>query len=354
MSLAEPGLLDLLTAWTFTPLGDLLIVLGVLAYAFGVHRVRSRGGTWPVARTVAAGGAVVALVAGLNSAMAVYGHVLFWVHMLQHLTLIMVVPVLLVWAQPIRLAGEAGASRVVDAVLRNPAVRFVTHPVVTMAFYAAVLVLTHLTAFQAEMPTTPWMHEFELVIYLVSGYLFFLPLAGDERTPWDVPYALRLAVLAVGMGADTLVGIALMLTGHPIADFSTMRGAWGLDAISDQHTAGGIMWALGDGLMMLLMIVIGVRWGMARPDQQTMGRWLEGARSRELLDDDTDRADASVDDDEDALARYNARLAALHGIDRGTAARTGEGTGTSVTTARHGGGAGNVDEPGPSTSGGGT
>lgn len=316
MSLAEPGLLGLLAAWTFTPLGDLLILLGALAYAYGVRRVLARGGEWPLTRSVAGAGAVLGLVVAMNSAMAVYGHALFWVHMLQHLTLIMVVPVLLVWAQPIRLASDAGAARAVDAALRNPAVRFVTHPVVTLALYTAVLVLTHLTAFQAQMPTTPWMHEFELVAYLVSGYLFFLGLAGDERTPWDVPYMLRLAVLAVGMGADTLVGITLMMTGHPIADFSMMRGAWGLDAISDQRTAGGIMWALGDGLMMLLMIVVGVRWGLTRPERQTMGHWLEGARSRALLDDDAAGTDEGVDDDEDALARYNARLAALHGLDR--------------------------------------
>lgn len=322
MSLAEPDLLGLFTSWTFTPVADALIALGVLAYAYGVQRVRARGGAWPVARSVAAGGAVAGLVVALNSAMAVYGHALFWVHMLQHLTLIMVVPVLLVWARPIRLASDAGGSRAVDAALRNPAVRFVTHPAVTISIYTAVLVLTHLTAFQAEMPTTPWMHEFELVVYLVSGYLFFLPLAGDERTPWDVPYMLRLAVLAVGMGADTLVGIALMLTGHPIADFSTMRGPWGLDAMSDQHTAGGIMWALGDGLMMLLMIAVGVRWGTAAPERQTMGRWLEGARSRELLDD-ADGTTGDVDDDEDALARYNARLAALHGIERRPTAHPG-------------------------------
>ncbi|MDN5919291.1 MAG: cytochrome c oxidase assembly protein [Pseudonocardia sp.] len=323
MPLAEPTLLGLLTTWTFAPVGDALILLGVLAYAYGVRRVHTGGGAWPVTRSAAGAGAVVGLVVALNSAMAVYGHALFWVHMIQHLILIMVVPVLLVWAQPIRLAHDAGAARAVDAALRNPAVRFVTHPVVALALYTAVLVLTHLTAFQARMPTTPWMHEFELVAYLISGYLFFLPLAGDERAPWDVPYMLRLAVLAVGMGADTLVGIALMLTGHPIADFSTMRGPWGLNALADQHTAGGIMWALGDGLMMLLMIVVGVRWGLARPERQTMGPWLEGARTRALLDDpeadtdaDTDRSGQGVDDDEDALARYNARLAALHGLDR--------------------------------------
>lgn len=316
MPLGAPTPLGVFTTWTFAPVADVLLLLGALGYALGVRRVQARGGTWPRARSAAAAAAVVGLVLALNSAMAVYGHALFWVHMIQHLTLIMVVPVLLVWAEPIRLAHDAGAARAVDAVLGNPAVRLLTHPVVTLAFYTAVLVVTHLTAFPDAMMTTPWVHDLELVLYLVSGYLFFLPLAGDERTPWAVPYLLRLAVLAIGMGADTLVGVALMLTGHPVADFAAMRGPWGLDVLSDQHTAGGIMWVVGDGLMMLLMIIIGVRWGLARPEEQTMGRWLEGARARVLLDGDEEQEAAGVDDDEDALARYNARLAALHARDR--------------------------------------
>ena len=52
-------------------------------------------------------GGMVVLVVALNSSMAVYAHSLFWVHMLVHLILIMVAPVLLVWAQPVRLVRDA-------------------------------------------------------------------------------------------------------------------------------------------------------------------------------------------------------------------------------------------------------
>ena len=52
--------------------------------------------------------AMLTVVLALSSSLAVYAHNLFWAHMIVHLLMIMVVPVLLVWAQPIRLAHTAG------------------------------------------------------------------------------------------------------------------------------------------------------------------------------------------------------------------------------------------------------
>lgn len=310
-----PDLSAVLTTWTVSPVADVLILLATAGYL----RLATRGGQrWPRRRIAAWAGAVLVLVLALDSSVATYAHVLFWVHMVQHLMLIMVVPVLLVWAQPVRLVAERGGPRLsgsVEAVLGARVTRAVTAPPVTLGLYTAVLVLTHLTGFQELVVANPWMHDLEVVLYLLSGYLFFVSLAGTERTPWNVPYLLRLAVLAVSMGVDTLVGIVLMLTPYAVAPgFDAGHPGWGPGALGDQEVAGAIMWVAGDGLMMLLMIVIGVRWGMAGAADQTMGRWLEGARARTLLDSGSADGFTRVDDDDDALAAYNARLASLHGL----------------------------------------
>jgi cytochrome c oxidase assembly factor CtaG len=63
-----------------------------------------------------AAAAVVAVA--LVGPVGVYGETLFWVHMVQHLALIMVVPVLVVWAQrarrPRRCADAAFAARLLS------------------------------------------------------------------------------------------------------------------------------------------------------------------------------------------------------------------------------------------------
>jgi putative copper resistance protein D len=166
----------------------------------------------------------------------------------------------------------------------------------------------------------------ELGLYLVSGWLFFVSLLGVEKISWSLPYLLRLVVLAVGMGADTLTGVVLMLGSTPVAPvYGAAHPGWGPSLLRDQELAGAIMWFGGDLLMMLLMIVVAVQWGRAGADRQGLGDWLEGARRRAVLGaDDAARTEGSagppggdidIDDDQRALDAYNATLAALH---RGT------------------------------------
>jgi putative copper resistance protein D len=109
------------------------------------------------------------------------------------------------------------------------------------------------------------------------------------------------------------------------------HSGWGPNALRDQQVAGAIMWFGGDLLMMLLMIVVGVSWSRAEPDQQGLGGWLEEARRRALLGAGDAHGDngahgagwagrelvdvaVDVDSDQRALEVYNATLAALHGL----------------------------------------
>ncbi|NMI01997.1 cytochrome c oxidase assembly protein [Pseudonocardia acidicola] len=315
-----PRAATVLSTWTQAPIADGLIVIATFGYL--VLAVRAgrivEGGRWPWLRVAAWLAAMGVLVIALDSAVAVYGDVLFWVHMIQHLLLIMVVPVLVIWAQPIRLlrtvSGPRGQTRLERAVASR-VVRVLTFPPITLAFYAAVVVLTHLTGFQQLAATDHTVRALETALYLLSGYLFFLPLVGSEAGPWSLPFLLRFVLLVAAMGVDTLAGVALMLTSTPLAPaYAAAHPGWGPGAVPDQGVAGAVMWFGGDGLMMLLMIAVGLQWGLADQDQQGLGSWLEGARRRALLGPGgADENAGDVDQDQRALDAYNAMLKSLHG-----------------------------------------
>ncbi|HEY6424561.1 MAG TPA: cytochrome c oxidase assembly protein [Pseudonocardiaceae bacterium] len=299
-----------MTTWTSAPIVDVLAVFAVAGYLVAVRRLP--GTAWPAHRTACWLGGVVVLLVSVHSSIEVYGHALLWVHMIQHLLLIMVVPVLLVWAQPIRLAwGRIPGGQVA---------RWLTFPVLAMGFYTAVLVITHLTGFPEAMATQTWAHNTEQVLYLVSGYLLFLPLVGSEASPWSVPHLVRFAVLGLAMGADTLVGVALMLTGQPLAPSTMlMRPGWGPSLLEDQGWSGAIMWVGGDSLMMVLMLAVVAQWS-AIGSRARLGDWLESARRQSLVgigppcgaDRDTVGASSDIDADEAARQAYNRMLANLH------------------------------------------
>ncbi|AZG46380.1 cytochrome c oxidase assembly protein [Gordonia insulae] len=317
---------DVWSSWTATPLVWALLAIATLCYLLAVRRADH----WPQVRTVCWFVAIAGFVVALNSGLATFAHHLFWAHMVVHLVMITVIPVFLVFAQPIRLATVAldrrGARRV-ERFMDSRAIRFVTAPYLTVPLYTAVLVLTHLTGFQQRMAEHMWIHDAELVLYLVSGYLMLLPLIGDELTGHDYTYLVRFATLLLSMGADTFVGVILMLTGYDLAPgFAQSRMGWPAHAIlnpsamNDQSAAGAIMWWAGDGLMMVLLVVLAWQWiraeGLGRGRQVSAAEHL-GTRRPSFLE--SARQDAlgaesiRVDDDDAALAAYNARLAALNG-----------------------------------------
>lgn len=105
-----------------------------------------------------------------------------------------------------------------------------------------------------------------------------------------------------------------MMTRTSLAPSYADSRDWGPSALVDQSVAGAIMWFAGDGLMMMiLMVIIGGRWIAHRNDSgASLGPWLDSIRRQTTLGNHADSS-IDLDDDDAALAAYNARLAALHG-----------------------------------------
>lgn len=311
--------------WGWRPVWDAVIVLLLAGYVWGLVTARRRGepGAHP-ARVVSFVTGLAVLFVTLNSAVDVYAMALFWDHMVEHLLLIMVVPALLVAGHPITVlrAALAGPGRArLDAFLHTRPVKVLTHPLTTVAIYSAVIVGTHLTSFMDVMATHMWVMTAEQVLYLVSGYLFLLPLIGAEPIAWNLPHLFRVALLLFAMTPDTVVGIVLLQSNQNL--FPLMHAAhpdWAPSAVRDQQIGGALMWAAGDGIMMFLAVAVVVAL-IANPRRgAVIGTWLEGVRRRELaahvaqgdpreagFDDDAD-----VDDDDAVLEAYNRMLQRLN------------------------------------------
>lgn len=312
-----------LTHWELRAGWDLLALLALVGYVVGLHRAHRRGrrAVHP-ARVVSFVGGLVLLVVTVGSGIEVYGQVVFWVHMIEHLLLIMVVPALLVLGHPLTVlvAATDGRSqeRVRHALTSGP-VALLTHPAVGFLLYAGVIVGTHLTSFMDQMMLHPWLGFVEQLLYVGSGYLFLLPLIGNEPIRWHPPMLLRIFLLVVGMVPDTVVGIVLLQTETNLfPGMLGMRPAWAPDAVHDINIGGGIMWAGGDGLMMFLAVGVVIALLVTGDRGDLIGGWLEGVR-RDTLREHLDRAGddgeldegVDVDDDEAALAAYNRMLARL-------------------------------------------
>jgi cytochrome c oxidase assembly factor CtaG len=148
-----------------------------------------------------------------------------------------------------------------------------------VAAYAAAITATHLTGLANQVETNQTLHDAEHALFLVVGYLFFLPIIGREPIRWRLSYPVRFIILVLVMPVDTFTGLVL---GYGTAGTPGIpqgpRPAWAPSPVQDLHAGGAVMWIAGDAIMFGLMMLVFLAWSM---DERagTSGRgWFEAAR----------------------------------------------------------------------------
>jgi putative membrane protein len=126
-----PGWGALVTTWRPSWLVDGLVIAAALAYTIGVRPPARRGMRWARARVLAFAVALIGLVVTFDSAVGVYRHPSFAVHMIMHLMLIMVVPALWVASGPVELTRRVGSEptrELIGSINASPAARASSTP----------------------------------------------------------------------------------------------------------------------------------------------------------------------------------------------------------------------------------
>ncbi|CAM5253270.1 hypothetical protein SCHAM137S_05682 [Streptomyces chartreusis] len=128
-------------SWSADPFFLVACLVGLALYAWGVVRLRRRGDEWPVGRTVSYVVGVLSVMLVMCTGLNDYGMVMFSVHMVQHMVISMLSPILLLLGAPITLAlramppagrGRKGPREWLLALLHSRYMRIITHPAFTI------------------------------------------------------------------------------------------------------------------------------------------------------------------------------------------------------------------------------
>jgi cytochrome c oxidase assembly factor CtaG len=305
------------TQWQAAPVVTACVALLAGLYVWGVVRVARQhpANRWPAWRTALFMAGLAVVVLALQSGIGRYDDVLFWDHMVQHLMLIMVVPPLLIFGQPITLLLHASRNPLhtwVKRILRSPVASFLTWPVFGFAAYAVAIVVLHLTAVANLIARNDVAHEAEHVVFLLVGYLFFLPIIGSEPIRWRLSYPAKLILLFLIMPVDTFTGIVLGYGNRGTPGLPTgPRPAWAGTATADLHAGGAAMWVAGDALMFVMMMVVFLMWSTDSGAESRSRGWLEAAR-RATVAPGVASPEIDIDEDDTQLAAYNEYLSRLN------------------------------------------
>lgn len=163
-------------------------------------------------------------------------------------------------AAPLLLAGAETGGRV---ILPERLGRVVTHPLVGLGAYSAILAVTHLPAVVESLMPTQFGSFVVDMLWLGAGLALYAPVV--VRRPYS-----RLGLLvSVGyLFAATIVSAipAALLTFSRLPIYALYELAprvTGLSAREDQQVAGLVMKVVGDPLVWVAMAVTFVRWQRA-------------------------------------------------------------------------------------------
>jgi cytochrome c oxidase assembly factor CtaG len=215
---------------------------------------------------------LLSILLALQSPIEVLARQLFWVHMVQHLLLMVVAAPLLALASPWTRLWRAlplGLRRsVARPVFRHrrlgwlrAAYQQVSRPSVIWVLAAANLWLWHLPPIYNMTLTNHLVHHLEHSLFLLLGIAFWAHLI-DQR-PFRAPLGTlaRAGYVFLAMVQSWgLAGVLSFATG-PFYSYALLPSRPGdISALTDQQLGGGMMWVPGAITYSIALLVFLFRW----------------------------------------------------------------------------------------------
>src|SRR5664280_1209168 len=300
------------TLWRIDWLWLAVAVIAVALYLVGVRRMRARGDSWPMLRTIGWVMGWVIFVWATSGAPGVYGRVLFSMHMVMHMTVSMVAPILMVLAAPVTLALRTVAPRrdhtlgpreLLLALVHSRFLAVIGNPVVAAVIFFGTLIVFYFSPLFDLALRTHTGHVLMTAHFLLAGYLFAWVLVGIDPGPRRWPPAILLVILFGTISFHAFFGVALTTGTTLLAPtfFQGLHLPWHVDLLADQRIGGAVAWGIGELPTLILALLVTRAWVRSDSAEST-------------------RLDRQADRDDDAdLNAYNAHLGALSGRSEPTA-----------------------------------
>jgi putative copper resistance protein D len=262
-----PDLATIALAWTFEPLVAIPLALAALGWIAMVDRIDRRHpeSRVPLIRTVTFLGGLFAIAVALMSGIERYDTTLFSVHMVQHLVLMLVAAPLIALGAPItqilRVASPRVRQRWILPILHSRPIATLGHPVVTWSIFTVVLWFGHFSPLFDRALDDPFVHDLEHGLFLSAALLFWWPVVGLDPSPHRMSYPARIGYLLLQMPFSSFLAMVVLFAETPLyRHYATLGAPYGITAIADQQLAAGIMWFIGDVVLIAAILTVIAVW----------------------------------------------------------------------------------------------
>jgi putative membrane protein len=267
------------SAWPVEPV--LLVSLTAIAclYWLGWSRLSRVAGGIAVSTSRAAAfiTGLAAMAVALLSPVAVYSERLFFMHMIQHLLLLLIAPPLLLLGKPLvpmlwglpsswrRRVGQMLGPGHVLARLGDT----LTMPLVAASAFVITIAVWHIPVFYDAAQGRTLTHDLEHLMFFGTALLYWWPVihpAGGRRR---LSYGLAVPYLLPPFLESLVIGVLLTFADRPLyRTYAEMEMPWGFSVVSDQQLGGLIMWIPGG--MLFLIPLIGLLTAVLRNEERSV------------------------------------------------------------------------------------
>lgn len=265
---------DLWQAWNWDPWLLLGLTLTGYMYSRGVYALWRRAGvgrgvTWRQLWLFGLG--LVALVVALISPVDALSEALFSAHMVQHMVLIYVAPLLFVlgappvlWIWALPRAWRRPTTRWWRASLWQRLWGYLLHPLTIWGLFGLVLWVWHAPALYQAAVLSRAIHLLEHASFFGASLLFCWLLVhgrGQSCPKGGASDGAILLVLFTTALHSGLLGALLTFAAtplYPVYRLGVMQ--WGLTLLTDQQLAGVIMWIPVGFFYLGAMLILVARW----------------------------------------------------------------------------------------------
>ncbi|WP_241548847.1 cytochrome c oxidase assembly protein [Gordonia alkanivorans] len=267
-----PTFVRFFTDWRFDLIFGLAAIVLAAVYIRGVVRLKRRGDDWPIGRTFAWLLGCLLLLLATSSGLGRYAPAMFSVHMIAHMLMSMMIPVLLVLGGPVTLALRAlppsgrgnppGPREWIQAGVHSGPSRFLTHPLIAAIMFVGSFYILYLGGLYESVVEYHAAHLLMNLHFLLSGYLFYWLVIGIDPAPRQVKPVAKLGIVLGSLPFHAFFGVALMMTTAVIAEnyYRGLNLPWTYNLFDDQRAGGGIAWAAGEIPLVVIMLALLVQW----------------------------------------------------------------------------------------------
>jgi putative membrane protein len=229
--------LSLLTSWTFDPVPLVSIALAGFLYYRRARTLSRRGRPVATWRLVSFGAGLAVLAFALFSPIHEIGErELLFVHMIQHILIGELAPVLIVAGLTGPLLRPVLRFRIVQGL------RALAHPLIAWPLWAFNLYIWHLPYLYESALTSNGLHAMEHICFFTAGALFWTPVLEPLPSPEWFGSGAKLLYIVAARFTSMILGNIFIWTDHPVyTSYVHSVPPYGISAAADQGIAGSVM-----------------------------------------------------------------------------------------------------------------